>query len=412
MSIYLKCLVIPFVIFHTTCFSQLFDFSKKSDYEKVKNRFDTLGLQNYILEHPKAKKYTPIITDRLNCLRKKYAFDKISNSNDSVDFQKFILKFESISLNCSEIEGITNTLDKARLKLDEIRILSKWAILKSRCNTLILKSDQELLTANINSINQFLSDFPYANESILQEANDLKQLINDELKWKKSLQTYTLESFKNYSNDNSNTTKAYQILCAEKIRELEAWEAILKKNNHTEIVSFKKEFSNSKFVLNNEIDEKLKAIEQTDWEKAKKINTVTSYDKFMAKFEEGYYYNQAADKIHYLLSHLPNNMAQIIYSYSEENDFEFLRDPNESSISIKNSTDKIVKVQFTGSSSKAIIIQPGSTKELNLLNGLYSIIVSCPFDVKVNPLKGQQEFRGYMDYVGDFILRSSFKNNK
>ena len=132
--------------------------------------------------------------------------------------------------------------------------------------------------------------------------------------------------------------------------------------------------------------------------------SIRKYDQFIVDFPDGFYSEEAAKKVEKLMSNHRISPNPIFDSAYEIYKMDIFREKESSKLKIHNGTDVVAKAQLSGTERHLVIIQPGKTKTFTVKNGVYSIIVSAPYDLNITPLKGKQELIGYSDYELNLII--------
>ena len=391
---------------------QIFDFSKKKDYQAIENSFDTLDFINYIQNHPRAKKYTPAVNDRLSCLRIKYTFQNVALSKDTNQLISFINRYSDSQLQptCLQLtHNIQSDVDEARKILEDLRINTKWEKIVNKKVSYDFVNDTTVPLVRISEFQNFIIQNSNANPTLVLQAKDSINWLYDEMDWASAYKLFTKESLLNYKTSNPERNHKYINLCNELIKEIEDWESCLASNSHSMYVEFKNQHPMSFFVTSGKVNDKLKAIEQKDWNAIQKSKLVNKFDNFMVKYKDGYYFQEAAEKIANLLENASISETKLFKSFSEYLVLSGRRDPTHSKVKIKNNSDRILKMQFTGTKHIVHIINPYDEVSFEIANGSYYYIFSVPYDISVTPLKGKQEFLGYSDYEAALKINITYR---
>lgn len=251
---------------------------------------------------------------------------------------------------------------------------------------------------NINtekSYEQYLNQYPYGKHryqaSTEQNLLAIKRIeeakkIKEENAWQTATYYNSITSYRKYLNDFWNGKYSNEAL--QKIKQLEA----IAKNEATR---------NS---YNNNYSDNVSITEKREWEKAKKINTITSYKAYLKKYPYGAYATEAEEKIidkevSTIMAGKHGEMPAPQRSYST-NSYKTTSD-----ISITNSTRYTLTVLYSGPSSKKIVIAPGFSNSIILRPGYYKVAAKVSSS-SVRPFAGTHSLQSG-NYNSNFYIQTT-----
>jgi hypothetical protein len=149
----------------------------------------------------------------------------------------------------------------------------------------------------------------------------------------------------------------------------------------------------------------MEAIELTDWEKAKRANTISAYKNILVKYPEGKYAEMAEkiiiDKeVDAIMGKSYNKLPSAIGIRSE--------DVVSPEVQIKNKTSYTLTVRYSGQTmSKKIVLKPGESNTVTLKSGDYRVAASVNAS-HVRNYAGNEFLRDGNTYLSDYVIETSF----
>ncbi len=355
---YLLTLIFVLSFYVSDC--QIFDFGKKRDYYKIVTSRNVEDFDNYLIKHPKSL-YNAEVIKRRDCLKRQIEWNWVRYTTDTIEMKNYIKKYQYQTIDC-DIVGygfdIENDVSTFQNKLNSIRIDNHW----NRINT----NNNSLSTVEYENFNKKYPDSKY-----YKIANDT---INNRKK--------RLEKIKKQEND---------------------WILTKNSNDYSKYLEFNKKYPKSIHIDSCLLF--LKNIEQKDWDKACKTNTVKAYENFENKFPNGYYFNEAEKKIVDIeLQKIKKNNPTANWKPMDITSYD--RNSLRSTIIMENETGYTIKVLFSGTETKRIYIKPDEEVTLKLLNGRYTVSATIEkSDIK--PYWGYENYQGY-EYSSVWVIQTTF----
>lgn len=154
--------------------------------------------------------------------------------------------------------------------------------------------------------------------------------------------------------------------------------------------------------LSRAMEERDWGSEDTAWERAKTLDSIDAYKKYLARYPYGQHVGEANNRIIDIrvsdaLNGDHNDLPEMARTVSED-------DSPTSTIVVENVTRFPLTVMYSGIESKSITIPAGSKSSVTLKNGHYRIAASVPVSY-VFPFAGSQDFSGGRYETGFCIVR-------
>ena len=154
-------------------------------------------------------------------------------------------------------------------------------------------------------------------------------------------------------------------------------------------------------ALDEEFKERDWASESTAWERARSIDSIDGYMRYVAKFPNGEHRPQASSRIIDLevedaLNHPHENLPG--FERTEPDD-----DSPTSTMVIKNNTAYPLTVMCSGTDSRSVVISSGNTAIVTVQNGRYKIAASVPAH-NVRPYAGIEFLEGGRYDIGFWVV--------
>jgi hypothetical protein len=245
------------------------------------------------------------------------------------------------------------------------------------------------------SLEQYLNQYPYGNHryQAITEQNLLAtkrieeaKIIEEQNAWQIALYYNNISSYRKYINEYRYGKHAYE--AQQKIKELE--------------LPAKTETPNNSY--NNNYSDNVSINEKREWEKAKKLNTITSYKAYLKKYPYGAFSTEAEEKIidkevSTIMAGKHGEMPAPQRSYST-NSYKITSD-----ISITNSTRYTLTVLYSGPSSKKIVISPSYSSTITLSPGYYKVAAKVSSS-SVRPFAGTHSLQSG-NYNSNFYIQTN-----
>ena len=154
--------------------------------------------------------------------------------------------------------------------------------------------------------------------------------------------------------------------------------------------------------LNKAMQEREWGQEDTAWKRAKEIDSIEGYQKYLARYPYGAHVGEANNRI---IDIRVNDALN-----SEHDDLPDMKrveeddDSPTSTIILENNTDYPLTVMVSGLESKSIVIAVGGKGAITVKNGRYRIAASVP-PAHIRPFAGSQEFSGGRYETGFWVVR-------
>lgn len=154
--------------------------------------------------------------------------------------------------------------------------------------------------------------------------------------------------------------------------------------------------------LEQDMNERSWASEDTAWERAQAVDSEAAYRKFIAMYPNSVHHGEADKRIIDLgvddaLAHAHNSLPGIKQVEEDE-------DSPTSTITIENNTGYPLTVLFSGDQSRRIAIGPGRKGVVTIENGYFRIAASVP-PQHIRPFAGATEFTGGSYEIGFWVVR-------
>lgn len=181
---------------------------------------------------------------------------------------------------------------------------------------------------------------------------------------------------------------------------LPAWNNAKSKNTYNSYKEFISQFPKS--VYSDSAKTKLFEIEEAEWDKVKQSDTKELYKDFILNFPNNSH-NDFANKriIDIEVDEIFKGDHGKLPPLVENNSKKIPRDFSE--IKLKNDTEYIIIVRYSGIESKKISMDPGETRTITLKNGKYKIAASAQI-VNVRDYYGEDFLNG-SNYSGSFYIK-------
>jgi outer membrane protein assembly factor BamD (BamD/ComL family) len=333
----------------------LYSCSVKKDYLMAIN-FNTIQTyQTFQTIHPKSK-YNQDVENRL---LKLYDLREWKKSI----LQNTLYSYENYLRNYPNGDYVIQARDRIEELKKEIEIDNAW-----------------LRAKNENSISGFKTFLTlYPNSRYGYNAKSYIKNLEEEIAWKLALEKNSIESYAIYMNSYPNG-KFDSIAKAsiEKRREekyvLPIWNETILKNSYKSYLDFFEKYPNSSYA--KAAEEKMKSIENKDWDNTRRFNTIKSYTDYMKKYPNGEHFKSAEKAIidievdnifmgeYSALPPMSKGSSGKSYNYSLN------------SIDVTNNTQYILTIRYSGPESKKIVLLPNDNTSITLLNGTYKIAAS------------------------------------
>lgn len=155
--------------------------------------------------------------------------------------------------------------------------------------------------------------------------------------------------------------------------------------------------------LEKEMAERDWASEDTAWARAREMDTVESYQRYIAIYPNGPHRAEATQRlidknVDNVFNSNHGGLPQMKYVAPDE-------DSPTSTITIHNETRYPLTVWYSGETSQSTVIIPGSFDTITVENGHYRIAASVP-PFNVRPFAGTEYFRGGHYEVSFYVVSS------
>jgi len=181
---------------------------------------------------------------------------------------------------------------------------------------------------------------------------------------------------------------------------LPAWNNAKSKNTYTSYQEFIKLYPKS--VYSDSAKIKLFEIEEGEWDKAVKSDSKERYQDFILNFPNSSHIDFANKRIIDIeVDEIFKGDHGKLPPLIENNSRKITRDFSE--VKLKNDTEYIIIVRYSGVESKKISMDPGESKTIVLKNGKYKIAASAQV-INVRDYYGEDILTG-SNYSGSFYIK-------
>jgi outer membrane protein assembly factor BamD (BamD/ComL family) len=360
------------------------------DFKAIESSLLVSDYTNYLSKYTKGK-YVKIANQRKKCLEMRYAYEEAVKKRDIGLFENYINNYKDFNEDCSKcglayVKYTTNNIQDIEIKLKVAKEVRDWnnAMI---CNTL-------------SCFKKFVEDYPASY--YLKRANDSILVKAERDEWENAKRVNTVQSFSDYKTHYPYGK--YTSNAELGIKNIESWLNAKNQNLHELYSQYLLDFPQTIFMDSAKYF--MQVLEQKDWDKALKTNTYKGYADFEKKFPNGYYFQDAEKKIIDMeIADVKKKSPFAQWSPMEVNEY-LPRNEKNSKLIMKNDTEYIVKVMFSGPEPKRVEIAPGTTIEFELLNGEYTVSASVP-NSTVDPFWGLETYKGF-EYSNVWYIKTDY----
>ncbi len=349
--------------------------NEKNDFLSIQYSTSSTDFAQYMERYPNSK-YASEALARQHCFEENEAWTEALASGNRTAYEAFALCCESHS-TC-DYDGC-DVISQANHKRAEA--VRTWYALTDRS----YGTDPSIYADYSNYLDKYAECAVFADA-----ARDSLSLNKDKFDWKTAKAGNDITSFKKYVEEHADGRFVW--FAEDNIAQMELWQRCVETDNYMDYCTYYSLYPDGIHAF--EAIEKLQDNEASDWNAAKKKHTLAAYERFVANHPNGYYTNEAQNKITEIrlapyLKEAPSFNSISLVGYCSR--------PGYSMICLSNiDKNNRITISLKGPTGYSKTLAPGKHEWIRVKNGNYKILVQAS---KTENWWGNAQFENRM-YAG------------
>ncbi len=329
--------------------------NEKNDFLSIQYSTSSADFSSYLAAYPESK-YAEEASARQLCFEENEAWQQALESGTRTAYESFAQFCEGHS-TCS-YDGCENLSETNHKRAEAVRA---WYALTDHSG-----SDPGIYSEYSSYLDK------YGNLSVFTtEAHDSLALNKDKYDWKTAKSLNDLTAYREYLKEHGDGRFVW--FAENTVAQMELWERCQETDNYLDYCTYFDLYPDGIYAF--EAIEKMQDHESADWDTTKKKNTLAAYEQFVKRYPNGYFTNDAQNKITEIrlapyLKEAPSFNSISLVGYCSH--------PGYSMICLSNiDKNNSITISFKGPTGFSKTFAPGKHTWVKVKNGNYKILVQA-----------------------------------